>query len=265
MATNDDIKNQSHDDATYASRSTFEFEGDPLESFTTALDNPADALRRVIASLEKDHRVHHHTAVPPKQTPAMTETVEAVAVTAISDDAPWFLQQFFDDQIDLDAELSERFPTMPMMSSVKFRNMGSLKSRMVATLKSQDESAMVIIELDIPTRAMQWRFVWQSMLAQRYTLSDLSQMDRDRWLNLMQRVDGDLAFLWGEHRWRRDFLICVSRRYHTNIFACSPLGFESAVRLTPPVTTMLLEWLDEMWRIAVEDEPVSSDTDILTW
>jgi hypothetical protein len=185
------------------------------------------------------------------------------ALTGSPDEAPWTLQQFFNGEIDLDVELSKRFPTMPMLSIVKFRTLGTNSSRRVATLSTQDGAASLIVDADVATKVVQLSFTLGSMLTLRFGVSDLSDMDRNRWVELMRRDQGGLAFLWGPSRWAQDYMICIARKYFTNLYCFSPHNFEAGVRLTPAVTKQLLDWLEELWKAtfdADEDSPP-----LLTW
>lgn len=180
------------------------------------------------------------------------------------DQTPWTLQQFFNGEIDLDVELSKRFARMPMMASVRFRTLGAHSGRKVASLETQDGSASVIIDADKKTKVIQLSFTLSSMLTLRFMLANLSDADRSRWLELMRRQQGGISFLWGPDRWQDDYLICISRNNHTNIYAFSANSFEAAVRLTPNVTQKLLDWLDEIWQDDPSDES-SDDQPLLTW
>lgn len=186
----------------------------------------------------------------------------AKAMTA-REQTPWTLQQFFDGEIDLDIELSKRFPSMPLLSTIKFRNLGSNSGRKVATLDTADGAASLIVDADTKTKVVQLSFTYGSMMSLRYSLNQLSDMDRTRWLELMKRDNGGLAFLWGPSRWQDDYLICIARKYATNIYAFSPSSFESAVRLTPTVTKQLIDWLDEVWQAVIDES--DDDSPLLTW
>jgi len=175
---------------------------------------------------------------------------------------PWTLQQFFNGEIDLDVELGRRFPAMPMMSIVKTRSLGTNTGRKVAELSSQDGAATMVIDADTVSKVIQLSFTVGSMLTLKFAMTDLSNMDRDRWLELMRRDSGGLAFLWGTKRWASDYLICISRKHYTNLYAFSPSNFEAGVRLTPTVTQEVLDWLEQIW-----DEPEEDDEppQLLTW
>jgi hypothetical protein len=216
--------------------------------------NPADVLPQLP---ERDGKM---MVVSRKQILPAEENAAPVEQTVHT---PWTLQQFFDGEIDLEVELSKRFSTMPMMAIAKFRTLGSHAGRRVATLEAADGSATLIIDADVPTKVVQLSFTYGSMLTLRFSLDTLTGADRTRWLELMNREQGGLAFLWGPGRWQSDYLICIARRYTTNIYAFSPNNFEAAVRLTPAVITELLQWLDEIWN--APDEEADSDAPLLTW
>ncbi|MDQ7026478.1 MAG: hypothetical protein Q9P01_07495 [Anaerolineae bacterium] len=196
-----------------------------------------------------------------KQITSEPETDKSVVLS--SSDTPWTLQQFFNGEIDLDIELQKRFPTVPIVSAVKFRTLGSDAQRRVATLSATDGTASIIIDADTRTKEIQISFTFGSMLTLRYSLADLSDTDRSRWLELMRREKGGLAFLWGSKRWQKDYLICISRQYATKIYAFSPNNFESAVRLSQDVMTQVIEWLDEIWTYQPDDG--NDDAPLLTW
>jgi hypothetical protein len=194
---------------------------------------------------------------------ALTSQPETAMTAPSNDEAPWTLQQFFNGDIDLDAELAKRFPTMPMMSMVKFRTLGSTSGRRVATLSSQDGSASLTFDGDMTTKVVQMSFTLGSMLTLRFTMNDLSELDRARWLELMRREEGGLAFLWGQARWANDYVICIARKYFTNFYAFSPHNFEAAVRFTPSVVNQLLDWLEEIWTSG--PPPEETPPTLLTW
>lgn len=242
----------------------------------TSRDTGADDNKKIVTST---------SSIPPQpDKKAMVEKVvsalqpardggRAVPVQTLSDDKsatsadpPWTLQQFFNGEIDLDLELSTRFANMPLMSNIKFRSLGQSTGRGVATIATPDGSAHVLIDIDKTSKVIQVSFTWGSMLTLRFTMSDPSDLDRGRWLELMRRRQGGLAFLWGPARWEKDYMICISRRYHTNVYAFSPNGHQAAIRMTPDVTQKLLDWLSEYWQTE-SDEPADTpdDPNLLTW
>jgi hypothetical protein len=164
---------------------------------------------------------------------------------------PWILQQFIEGQLsdlELDGELVRRFPSMPVMSTASFRRVGLDERYGAATLATQDNAALLLVDVDRATRVVQFSFTMRSMLTLRYTLSGLTEMERARWLETLRLKDTRLAFLWGRQRWESNYLVCVAHKYHTNLYAFSPQHFESAARLTPDVTRRLLDWLDGFWK-----------------
>lgn len=198
-------------------------------------------------------------------TTTTTSTLPSVPATAAPthDSTPWPLQQFFSGDIDLDVELSHRFENMPVMSRVTFREMGEKTKRGVATLYNQDNSSQVIIDIDAATNMMQIAFTYGSMLTLRFRLTELGDLDRTRWLELMKREKGGLAFLWGPARWDRDYLICVSRHYLTNLYAFSPNGFEAGIRMTPDASKQLLKWIEGYWK--AKPKATTEAPPLLTW
>jgi hypothetical protein len=186
------------------------------------------------------------------------------SVSPSSTDTPWTLQQFFNGEIDLDIELTKRFPAVPIVSAVKFRTLGPDAHHRVATLTTTDGAASVIIDANAITKEIQISFTYGSMLTLRYSLTDLSDADRSRWLELMRREKGGLAFLWGPTRWHKDYLICISRQYATKIYAFSPNSFESVVRLSQDVMEDVVKWLDEIWSYKPKKDK-DDDAPLLTW
>src|SRR5690349_15935957 len=72
-------------------------------------------------------------------------SVRAASKLAASGSAPVLLQQFFNDQIDLSAELATRFPSLPLMSVIRFRKLEGKSQRGVATLSTPDGVASAVI------------------------------------------------------------------------------------------------------------------------
>jgi hypothetical protein len=220
--------------------------GEELSELSAALVLPnrpdAPTVRRVIEFLAKDDE-----SAP--ESLAMSQT-------------PWTLQRFFDGDIDLDAELAQRFPNAKMLSTIHFRSLGSKSKRGVATLTSPDGSGQMIVDVDGQTKQMQISVTYGAMLTLRFTFEQLGDAERMRWVELMRRKEGGLAFLWGPTRWEQDYMICVVRRYFSNLYIFSPRNFEAAIRLTPDVTRSLVNWLEGFWK----DGPAKSDSaPLLTW
>ncbi|MDX2075350.1 MAG: hypothetical protein SFZ02_02885 [bacterium] len=189
-------------------------------------------------------------------------TQEAKVIAGAELEPPWLLQQFFQGDIKLDEELSGRFPSLPVMSTIKTRIAGTKMPRGVAMLSTQDNSAGVIFDADKISRMVQLSFITNSMLSLRFSLRSLNNVDRARWVTLMKREKGGVAFLWGPKRWEEDYIISVSKRYYTSLFAFSTRHYEAAVRLIPEVTINLVEWLEEFWN---EEPPLppSEDNSVL--
>lgn len=198
--------------------------------------------------------------ITPDTSTAIELPPEASAPTS---QPSWTLQQYFDGEINLDVELSQRFKNVPVMSSAKFRVMGDRKEHGVATLAAQDESSWVVLDVDQLSRVTQFTFTLAGMISLRFVLDGINDIDRERWVTLMRREEGGLAFLWGPKRWEHDYIICIKRKFFTNLFAFSPGKFEAGVRLTPDSTQKLVDWLEAFWQtdIPADDEPPP----ILTW
>lgn len=280
------------DDATIPSRAI-----DDTASILSAWDTPEEASKqtpaadaqprgRVIMPTENNEQ-HGDQTVPrqpiarqqsraiqksstilPTTTPrlidsqAMPTVNPNVAMTHAGDEPPWTLQQFFNGEVDLELELGKRFPKMPMMARIKFREVGTHSKIHSATLSTQDGSAGLTVDVDPKNKYMQMSFTIESMITLRFMLVSLSSMDRERWLDLMQREQGGLAFLWGPDRWQSDYIICLGRKYFTNMYAFSPNNFEAGVRMTPTVSQELLDWLDRTWQLEAPDE---NPPTLLTW
>jgi hypothetical protein len=244
----------------------------PEDEQSTPVDDEIASLKRLvsggeeISASEKREIIEKVVKVlqPPPEADslAITETTSDLRPAQV--EPPWTLQQFFDGEIDLDAELSTRFQNMPMMTNIKFRDLGTHTNRGVATVATSDGSAQVVFDADKTTKVVQLSFTFGSMLTLRFTMRELSDMDRNRWLELMRRQEGGLAFLWGPSRWEEDYLICISRRYFTNLYAFSPNGFEAALRMTPDVIDKLLGWLEGYWHTD-DDDKDDDEPQMLTW
>jgi hypothetical protein len=172
------------------------------------------------------------------------------------------LQQFFNDQIDLSTELYNRFPSLPLLSVIRLPKTDTKATRGVATLTTQDGVASAVIDVDLASGGVHLSFTYGSMLSLHFRMDELSSMDRARWLELMRREGGGVAFMWGQARWEKDYVICVTRRKFASLYAFSHNGFEAAVRLTPEVAQKLLDWLDRFWKT---DSSGGEPPKLLTW
>ncbi len=165
----------------------------------------------------------------------------------IQNSAPVVLQRFFTGEIDLDTELGKRFNNAPLLSGIKLRPQHPGTSpRGTASLSTQDGNAALSIDINRINGVLELGFTLGSMLSLRFELSNLPEVDRRRWLDLMRREQG-IAFLWSRARWERDYMIFVVRKYNIRAYAFSPRGYEAAVRMTPDVLTSFLEWLAGYW------------------
>ena len=226
----------------------------------TLPSNPGEELSELSSALVMPHRPDAPTVR--RVIEFLNHTEEQTSEALPIGNTPWTLQRFFDGEIDLDAELAQRFPNAKMLSTIHFRSMGSKSKRGVATLTSPDGSGQMIVDVDGQTKQMQIAVTYGAMLTLRFTFDQLGDAERLRWVELMRRKEGGLAFLWGPTRWEHDYMICVSRRYFANFYIFSPRNFEAAIRLTPDVMKSLINWLYGFWK----DTPARNDSaPLLTW
>jgi hypothetical protein len=162
--------------------------------------------------------------------------------------APWALQQYFDGEVDLIKDLAGRYPQIPLMSLINMREVGTKTRRAVASIATQDHAAGLVIEIDVPSRAVQFMFIHSSMLTLRFVPAKLTPRDRAQFIEPLRRESGEAAFLWDQTRWENDFLIAGAVKSFTHLFAFSPFHVEAAARLTPEVTRKLLDWLEGYWK-----------------
>jgi hypothetical protein len=200
-------------------------------------------------------RQRSNSSKAPGTQPEFNPTLQQVPLT---------LQPFFKEQIDLNAELVKRFPSMPLMSVIRFRDLYRNGEHGVATLATQDGSNSLIVDVSTVTHEMQFSFTYGSMLSLRFHLNELSDLDRRAWLeNIETRVE-NIVFLWGQSRWAKDYVICVPHRYYISLLAFSPNNFEAAVRMTPEASKKLFDWLNAFWYPTATDESSDSSGSILS-
>lgn len=173
---------------------------------------------------------------------------------------PLLLRLFLDGEIDLDAELRQRFPSPPLLSTARFHSPTARAG--TALLAMQDGAAALLVEADRVTSAASFVFSFGSMLALRFTFDALSDADRARWLDQVRREDSGTAFLWGRDRWDSDYAIASVHRYFVTLYAFSPRGVEAAVRLTPDAVRQLVQWLAGYW---APPRAVPPADDLTTW
>ena len=180
---------------------------------------------------------------------------------------PTTLQPFFQEQVDLDQELVRRFPNMPLMSTIKFRDLYGDGRHGVATLASQDGAAHLVVDINSENAEIQFSFILGSMLSMRFHLVELSDLDRRAWLNNMETRVDDIVFLWGQSRWEKDYVICVPNHYYVNLLAFSAMNFEAAVRMSPTASKSLFEWMHAFWYPGTreEDAQSSSEGNVFDW
>jgi hypothetical protein len=165
----------------------------------------------------------------------------------IQNSAPVVLQRFFTGEIDLETELNRRFNGAPLLSFIRLRPPEPGKTpRGTAEMTSQDQSASLFVDINRINGVLELSFTLGAMLTLRFELSNLPEVDRRRWLELMRREQG-IAFLWSRARWERDYMVFVVRKYNIRAYAFSPHGFEAAIRLAPDVLESFLEWLEGYW------------------
>lgn len=196
----------------------------------------------------------------PVEVPSDSQQIQTSRLPAST---PWLLRRFYEEQIDLAAELASRFSTVPLMSVVRFRPLDVATGRGMATLSTADGVASVLIESDPASRFVHLGFSYGSMLTLRFQLDNLSGMDRSHWLEQMRRQQDSVAFLWGQARWEHDYIICATRHQFVNLYAFSHSGFEGAVRLTPDAKILLLGWLEATWKS--DTTPGEDSGKLLTW
>ena len=207
---------------------------------------------------------HDDLTVPSsaRMTAQVKPTENAPEPSRLPGDAPWLLRQYFDEQMDLAAELVNRYPLLPLMTVIRFRKLDDNGKRGLVTLAAADGVATVRIESDTASGFVRFSFTYASMMTLHFRLDELSGMDRTHWLAEMRREQDGVAFLWGQARWEQDYLISTIRRGFASLFAFGRSGFEAGVRLTPDVKDKLLNWLDTAWKI---DEPPQDTGKLLTW
>lgn len=188
----------------------------------------------------------------------LTDSASQLAAARRSNDgahlqAPALLMQAFNGDIDLERELASRYPNMPLMTQVHRKMSGAKIRRGSMTIASSDGAASLLVEIDSISRLAQFTFTWGGMVGLRFTPAKLSDMDRQRWLDLMRQPSGEPIYLWGQSRWENDYLIFCTRRHFTSVYAFSQLHTEAAVRLTGDVMAALVDFLERFWKPAAPE------------
>ena len=172
--------------------------------------------------------------------------------------APPLLLQAFNGEIDLERELARRYPNMPLMTQFHRQMSGSRINRGAAAITPPDGAASLLVEVDSISRLAQFTFAWGGMIGLRFAPARLSDMDRQRWIELMRQPTGEPIYLWGQARWESDYLIFCTRRHFTSVYAFSQHHTEAAVRLTDEVMTALIDLLERLWKPAAPENPALS-------
>ncbi|MHB8630247.1 MAG: hypothetical protein ACYDBJ_29235 [Aggregatilineales bacterium] len=172
---------------------------------------------------------------------------------SIQSSAPYLLQGFYTGKLDLDVELTRRFPAPPLLSNATFApKPGQHRKHGFAQFSSQDTAASMTIE--IHSDALEVGFLLYSMIGVRFTLGEIAEAARNRFLELLARPNG-IAFLWTRERWERDYLIFIIRERFTRVYAFGPGRVEAASRLTPDSLEQLRAWLSGFWNPSGDSQP----------
>ncbi len=184
---------------------------------------------------------------------------------SIQSGAPYLLQGFFSGKLDLDAELSRRFPAPPLLSNMTFApKPGTYRKHGFAQFTSQDTAAAMTMEIHNNVGSLEVSFLHYSMVGVRFTLGAITDMNRRRFLELIERPTG-IAFLWTRERWERDYLVFVVRDRFARIYAFGPARLEGACRLTPDALSQLRVWLGGFWNDDTPDKQTEPETKPLSW
>jgi hypothetical protein len=168
-------------------------------------------------------------------------------IHTFAESAPPVLKRFLRLEVDLDEELARTAMSAPLLSTIALdpkRPRGDEK-RLAAVLISQDESAMMHVDVypDINTTVVSFKI--KSMLTLRFNLPRLDLDERRAYLDSMRRDEG-LAILWTRERWEQDFVIFTKKEFFSRVFAFSP-HYEATARLANEATGALLDWLERCW------------------
>lgn len=198
--------------------------------------------------IENAHNQFIDETLPARREPDMSASQTDVKP------APWILQRHFDGDIDLDQELNTRFYAMPVLSAIKLRRLDAVYA--TAMLSTQDGAASLRVDVNLREEMIEFVFTLRSMLGLKFTLRQIGEGQRLRWLQIIRHQEASPAFFWGPTRWNSDYLIAVAHQYYVNLYAFSANNFEAAARITPDVMGQLLDWLEALW----QPRPGSDDT-----
>jgi hypothetical protein len=185
---------------------------------------------------------------------------------SIQSSAPFLLQQFFTGRIDLDVELTRRYPSAPLLSSFSFTPEPGQQARHgLAQFVGQDSAAAMTLEIHTAaTSTLEASFLLLGMIAVRFRLGAIAEPQRNRFLDLMHRPNG-IAFLWTRERWESDYLIFVVREHFARVYAFGPGRFDAACRLTPDGISQLVTWFGGFWASSTEPPQEETPSTELTW
>jgi hypothetical protein len=184
---------------------------------------------------------------------------------SIQSGAPFILNQFFTGKIDLDTELSRRYPSAPLLSSAAFAPApGKRARRGFAQFRSQDEACALNIDLQGIDGALEASFLYGGMIAARFALGPIPDVQRKRFLDLMRRPNG-IAILWTRERWERDYMVFVVRERFARVYAFGQGHFDAACRLPPEALENLLAWLNGFWITDAETLAGRADEQNPSW
>ncbi len=167
------------------------------------------------------------------------------------DKAPVTIKQFLRGEIDLNTELSRRFASAPLITTIAREPQDARSaSRSTAMLSTQDNSSTLTIDVFSDQNITEATFTMNHMMSMRFRLPGLSSYDKRSWLELMKR-DAGAAFLWTNQRWENDYFIFVLRPHYVRLYGFSEY-YEASVRITHPISRQLIDWLGTRWHAKSE-------------
>ncbi|MBX3061378.1 MAG: hypothetical protein KF726_00280 [Anaerolineae bacterium] len=187
------------------------------------------------------------------------------AARSVQTAPPQLLQQFFKGKVDLDVELSRRFPGSPLVNSVTFQPPAGKRARLgIAQFLGQDGAAGLTFELN--GGDLEASFLLSGMIAVRFSVNGVVESARTKFLELMRRANG-ICFLWSKEKWERDYFVFVVRERFARVYAFAPGRFDAAVRLTPDGLEQLVTWFDSFWgdTPSIEIKPDDHPSGVLSW
>ncbi len=180
---------------------------------------------------------------------------------SIQSGVPHLLQQFFIGKLDLDEELSRRFPNPPLLSSATFDPPPGRRARRgFAQLKAQDESACLNIDLHGIDGTFEADYVYGGMIAAHFTFGAIADAQRKRFLDLIRRRAGT-SILWTAKRWERDYLVVTAQEGFARIYAFGTHHLSAACRLPPEPFRQLTQWLATFW--VTDTETTASRSEVM--